>query len=302
MTILNREFQYDSTHHPEDEQLINYFAGKLPESGHESVQIHLVECDRCLDHAQDVRDFFESTRENEEMVAEDRLRAWSMLWERIESEKDDRPRKTFPAMRTRAFNSTAALSLAAMVLIILGLGFFAFRQWRTEKRLSSELEIARRQNAQLQADQDNLTARTRELEEENLALQKRANRTEQPRSPLDPKVSQPEMNAPIYDLYARNFTQRSGDQNEVNRIKLPANANSMVLILNGDGVAQSASYGVEIVGQNGKVIWRARGLKRGQMGNFTVTIGQSFLSKGTYHLKLFGESAQPLAEYLMRIE
>jgi len=304
MTTLTREFPYDSTHHPSDEQLISYFADKLPEAAHENVQAHLVDCDKCLELFKDVRDFFETHREDDEVIAESRFSAWTVLWKKIREEKDEKAPQAIFARRSRT-NALAAVAIAAMLLVVLALGILVIRQRRQEQKLAGELERARQLNNELQANQENLATRTKELELENLRLQEQARVTEESGTPQRTGARKPELNPPIYDLYARNFTQRSGNQSEVNSIKVPASAGSIILILNGEGLAPSSTYGVEIVNDPGKLIWRARGLRRGQLGNLTLTIDRSFLRLGTYRLKLYGQegwSSKALAEYVMRIE
>jgi hypothetical protein len=303
MTILNQQFQYDSTHHPSDEQLIKYFDGKLPEAGNENLQAHLADCDNCLEVFKDVRDFFETHREDDEVVAEGRFSAWTAFWKKIREEENENIHHAVFVPRSR-INTSTAVAIAALLLVVLALGIWVIRQRRQEQTLAEQLERARQQNAELQVNQENLMTRTKELEQQILQLQERA-RVDDSGKPQSAGSRKPELNPPIYDLYARDFTQRSGSQSEVNQIKVPASANSIILILNGEGLASSPNYGVEIVNDVGKLIWRARGLRKGQLGNLTLTIDRSFLGAGTYRLKLYGQegwSSKALAEYVMRIE
>ena len=304
MTILNQQFQYDSTHHPSDEQLIKYLDGKLPEASNENVQAHLVDCDNCLEVFKDVRDFFETHREGDEVVAEGRFSAWTAFWKKIREEENANIHHAVFVPRSR-MNTSTAVAIAAMLLVVLALGIWVIRQRRQEQKLAEQLERVRRENAELQANQENLTSRTKELEQQILQLQERARVNDESVAPHSAGARKPELNSPIYDLYARDFTQRSGGQSEVNRIKVPPSANSIILILNGEGLTPSSNYGVEIVNDLGKLIWRARGLRKGQLGNLTLTIDRSFLGPGTYRLKLYGQegwSSKALAEYIMRIE
>lgn len=301
--ILEPEYKYDSTHHPSHEQLIGYFAGKLSEAAHESLQSHLVDCDQCLEVFQDVRDFFEIHREDDEVITEGRFSAWTALWRRICEEAAEHVHRLNLAPKWR-MNAVTGAAIAAMLLVVLALGIWVLRQRSQEQNLTAQLARIRQENAELQTNQQNLAARTKELEEQNLQLQERA-RTAQSGTPESNTVSKPELNPPIYDLYPRDFTQRSGGQNEVNRIKVPVSANSIILILNGEGLAGASNYGVEIVNDQGKSIWRARGLIKSQLGNLTLKIDRSFIGPGTYRLKLYGPeswSAKALAEYVMRVE
>ena len=302
--IRDQEFQYDSTHHPSDEQLISYLDGKLPEAAHENVQAHLVDCDNCLGLFTDVRDFFETHREDDDVITEGRFSAWTTFWRKIREEENENVHHADFGSRRRR-NALTAAAIAAMLLLVLALGIWVIRQRRQEQSLAGELDRARQQHAELQAQQESLRARTKELEQEIVQLQERARVANESGTPTSVEARKPELNPPIYDLYARDFTQRSGGQSEVNLIKVPASANSIILILNGEGLAPSSNYGVEIVSDQGKSLWRARGLRRGQLGNLTLTINRSFLSPGTYRLKLYGQegwSSKALAEYIMRIE
>ena len=304
MTILNRNFQYDATHHPSDEELIKYFDGKLPEAANEDVQAHLVDCDNCLEAFKDVRDFFEAHREDDEVIAEGRFSVWTALWKKIREEENEHRPQAVVVPRSR-MNKSTVVAIAAMLLVVLALGIWIARQRRQEQKLAEELDRVRQQNAQLQANQENLTARVKELEQQNIQLQEQARASDQSGTSHSAAAGQPELNPPIYDLYARDFTQRSGAQTDVNTIKVPASANSIILILNGEGLAPSSNYGVEIVNEQGKQIWRARGLRKGQLGNLTLKIDRSFIGRGTYRLKLYGQegwSSKALAEYVMRIE
>jgi hypothetical protein len=301
--ILDQDYRYDSTHHPSHEQLIGYFDGKLSQAAHESLQAHLVDCNHCLEVFQDVRDFFEIHGEDDEVITEGRFSAWTALWRRICEEANEKVHRADLVPKWR-MNALTTIAIAAMLLVAVGLGIWVLRQRSQEQNLTAQLARIRQENAELQANQQNLAARTKELEEQNLQLQERA-RAAQSGTPESNTVSKPELNPPIYDLYPRNFTQRSGAQNEVNRIKVPASANSIILILNGEGLAGASNYGVEIVNEQGKSIWRARGLIKGQLGNLTLKIDRSFIGPGAYRLNLYGPggwTSRALAEYVMRIE
>ena len=305
MTNVNREFRYDSTHHPGDDELIAYLRGRLTERGQESVQSHLVECDECLELFKDVRDFFESHRESDHAVTSNMSHEWKVLWEQIKDEERKEEHLIAGAREGFRSNRAMGLALAAMLLVAIGIGVWAVIQQRQRQQLARELEVVQQHSSQLQNEKQNLEERAKQLEQENLELQERIRLTAQSGGPQRAEIRKPELNAPIYDLYARNFTRRSAGPSEVNRIKLPASAKSMVLILNGEGIASASSYGIEILSPGGQMIWRAKGLRRDHLGNFTLTVDRSFLGKGTYSLKLYdtdGKVSKSLAEYVMAIE
>jgi cell division protein FtsB len=298
MKPLNQEF-YDSKHHASNDDLIDYMGGRLAEPAHERIQSHLVECDECLDLFRDVRDFFESHRGAEPLITGGIANEWQALWKRITDEEGSELRTFSGRQKMSWASSSASWALAAMLLVVLGIGILAVMQRRQKQQLVMQLETVQQQTAALQTEQQNLVNRTKQLEQENFQLQERARSAPPSRDAQSVEIRRPELNAPIYDLYAQNFIRRSAVPGEANRIKLPPSANSMVLVLNGEGIPPASSYGIEILSSGGQVIWRAKGLKRDRLGNFTLTIDRSFLGKGTYRLRL---DSKPLAEYPMVVE
>jgi len=298
----NQELLFDSKHHPSNGEMIEYVGGRVTQTAHEDIQSHLVECDECLALFKDVRDFFESHRKDEPIITVDITPEWRALWNRIKDEETTEDR--VPDGRRRGFwtSPSVSLAVAAMLLVVLAIGTWAIMQRRQKQQLARQLEVAQQRSAQLQTEQQNLAERGKQLEQENLDLQERVRSAAQSHDSQPVEIRKPELNAPIYDLYARDFSRRSGNESEVNRIKVPSTANSIVLILNGEGLASSSSYGIEILGNSGQAIWRAKGLRRGHLGNFTVTIGRSFLGRGTYRLKIYDKDGKSLAEYLILIE
>lgn len=297
----------DSAHHPNDAALSEYLSGTMSDAAGEEVQSHLVVCDHCLGLFKDMTAFFDSARPQEQMISEDIAAEWRRLWKRLEEESRTPRTDQMPPERRSStwFNSASILALAAVVLIACGLGWWGLSQRRQKRELSARLEITEKRAAELQLEQEKLADRLRQAEKDQLDLQERTRLATESRgsAPLDTRTA--ELNVPIYDLYARNFNQRSGNESGPNQIKVPATANSLVFILNGEGVAPSASYGVEILSEKGRTIWRGRGLRKGHLGNLTVTINRSLLANGTYRLRLYGhdaESANALAEYILRVD
>ena len=292
--------------HPTDGDLIAYLYRRLPESRNEEVQAHLIECEGCLELFKDVRDFFDLHREGEQMLTEDIAHEWKSVWRRVKN--DERAQETLPekSKTLRRLNAQAILAIAAMLLIMMGVGLWGLRQRQQARQLNQQLAVSEQRAGQLQTEQDDLAAKNNQLAQQILELQERVHSNEQAASEKSNEVrAKPEVNVPIYDVYAENFTRRSTDQGELNRIKVPRQANTIVLIMNGEGVASAASYDVQMLsGTNGQVVWRARGLKKDRSGNFTVTLQRSSLANGIYRLKLFGttEDARSLAEYVIQVE
>ena len=292
-----------SVKHPLDAELVDYVNGRLAEPACESIQEHLVICDQCLELFRDMRNFFDAHRPDEQMITEDIAGEWRGLWNRIKEAPPRHQPAAIPVAARFRPGSAVMVALAAAVLLVFGLSLWALSQRRQKQELAARLAGAEKQTAELQIERAKLEDRVKQSEQEKLELQERARQATQSPAAERPNTRTPELNVPIYDLYARNFSRRSGGETELNRIKAPATASSLVFILNGDGLASSPSYRIEIVGDKGRAIWRGKGLTKGHLGNLTVTVDRTLLPNGAYSLKLFGqEGTNSLAEYLLRIE
>lgn len=302
---MDNQLRDQSREHPSDEQLVDYLRGQLDEAGHESVQAHLVDCDQCLELFRDVRHFFESNRKNEQIITVDVTQEWRKQWNRVKDEEKTEDRIGDVGRRGVGAGLVRSFAVAATLLVAIAMAVWAIMESRQKQRFAQQLEIAELRSAQLQSEQENLVERVTQLEQESRNLQERVRSAPQSGGGKHVETREPELNVPIYDLYARNSTDRSAGQSDVNRIKAPPKASSMVFILNGEGLASAGGYTLEILNDAGQVIWRAGGLTKGHLGNFTVTIDRSFLGKGTYRLKLLepnGRTPKPSREYLLRIE
>lgn len=303
--IQPEERENNSTNHPPDEELIGYFKGTLPEAVHDTVQAHLLGCDHCLETLADVRDFFELHRRGEQMISEDIDQQWKAVADRI---------REFPAAAApvsvkateRPRRATAAvLALAAMVVIALLLGLLALSQRRQKQMLAQQLQRANQDKATTQLEKEGLSQRLKDLEQETADLNDKSRvgmSTPTPQPALNGKA---ELNIPIYDLYARDFAERSSGKTDANIIKPPPTAKSIVLILNGGTVTSSSSYGVEIFAPNGHSLWRGKGLRKDRLGNLILKLDRGLLAQGTHKLKLYstdGQSGKAVAEYLLRVE
>lgn len=304
MNSDKREYRYDSKIHLSDDELIDYLNGRPTDDRREDVQAHLVGCDECLEHFRDVRDFFEPHREGDQMITVDIRREWTTLWDRIGKEEvETKPESDSPRRRLRPY--AVGFALAAVLLLALLLGLWAVQQRRENQRLIGQLEAAQQRSVQIEGERKEMAERLRQAEQEKLELQERERSEAQSQPPRrnDNEVRKPELNIPIYDLYARDFSRRSGNESEVNSIKAPATSNSMVLILNGEGLPASPSYRIEVIGNDGQVIWRGGGLTKGHLGNLTLTVERGLFSKGMYRLKLYSQNGRAaVAEYLVRVE
>ena len=303
MKQVNLNTQDNIELHPSDTEWFDYLGGRLAEAAHEEVQAHLVDCDRCLELFRDMREFFDSHRAGESMITEDVEKQWVAVWNRIEKESQTSGQNEAPLIlpvRSR-FNSVSILALAAVLVVVFALGFWALSQRRQKQQLGSELESAEKRAAELQAAQEELTERLRKSEQERLELQEETRRAASSAGSDRSATGKPEVNVPIYDLYARNANERSGNASDLNLIRVPATARTIVLILNGDGLPLAPSYGIEIINKSGRTMWRGGDLKKGHLGNLTLTIDRSLLPNGTYRIKLSGRNSE-IGEYVLKIE
>src|SRR5687767_6545080 len=160
--------QNNLTPHPGDPELLGYMAGRLDESASEAVQRHLVECDQCLDLFKDMHEFFDSQRPAEQMISEDIATEWNSLWKRVQESKEETAGATpssllqvseVESLEARRVNrrdesrtgvrpySASIIAIAAMALLMVGLGYWALNQRRQKQQLAGRLESAEKQAA-----------------------------------------------------------------------------------------------------------------------------------------------------------
>src|SRR5262249_34458449 len=73
--------------HPDQGTLVAYYQNQLPFTERESAQMHLKSCNLCKTQLEDIRDFFDPVRNNEEELSEfEQCRLWRNLREKIEFE------------------------------------------------------------------------------------------------------------------------------------------------------------------------------------------------------------------------
>lgn len=118
---------------------------------------------------------------------------------------------------------------------------------------------------------------------------------------VDLKRPQPQLNAPIYDLYPAGSTRGEGG-NDVQAV--PADARTVLLILHPPGRSRFEEHGIEIVDAGGREVWRSdRGLALNSDGSFTLSLPRDFLG---HRLRLVGigpEGGRELvAEYALPVE
>jgi hypothetical protein len=274
---IYRQPDGSADHHPDTEELIAYVNGTLPSTERDAIERHLSECDRCAEVLSDARDFFDAPREGEPELSEiESAGAWRSLARRLPtghaSSSSAVPRST--------------LALAASVVVAVGLGVATVQLQRENRDLQSLLTTRE--------------TRLQELEAANRELQESGSRLESELS----ERRRPQPNALLFDLFSREWVQRSGVDSGVAEITLPPGTRSYVLILSGEGRSRAGEHVLEILDAAGTTVWRGVGLLPDPQGNFVVTLDGSFLGESEYRFVLYrkrGDALTRVAEYAVRV-
>lgn len=278
MKAIDQPPNRSAENHPGEEHLLAYAQESLGSEEKAGIERHLVDCAPCAEALSDLRDFFGSAREGEPEVSEIEIkRAWKSLARRL------------PSGRTASSwaTSRSTLALAASVVVAVGLGVSTLRLEEQNRELESLLRTRE--------------SHLGELARENQRLQESGSRFEADLSEL----KRPQPNAPIFDLFSREWVQRSGGDSTVAEISVPREARNYVLILSGEGQPRVGEHTLEILDREGKTVWRGEGLRRDPQGNFVITLDRSFLSDGEYRFVLYGKRGNELArvaEYAVRVK
>ncbi len=294
------------TRHPTEQDLFACSEGRLAAAERESIRTHLSECRACFRVYRDIVDFLDPIREGESALGEIGVRrAWNTFQQRMQKEdlsdfsrtqpeETQSPRQRLRVFwRSRFFPLTArpALALVATLLLTLGLtGGWALWLEREKQQLAQRLAAAN-------------TQATARLEEERRQWQAQAQDLKKDYESQLAALKEPQVNTTVYDVFPEGIVQRSGGP-VVNQILVPAGTREFTLVLNGEGVPRRSQYIIEILRQDGQVLWHGEGLERDRLGSFFVRINRSFLTDGTYRLKIYGATIDPsqmLAEYRLGI-
>jgi hypothetical protein len=263
--------------HPDTEELVAYVTKTLPSTEREAIERHLSECNRCAGALSDVRDFFDAPRAGEPEVSEmERARAFRSLARRLPSGR---------ASSTSAV-PRSTLALAASVVLAVGLGVATVQLQRENRDLQSLLTTRE--------------TRLQELEAANRRLQESGSRLESELS----ERRRPQPNALLFDLFSREWVQRSGVDSGVAEITLPPGTRNYVLILSGEGRSRVGEHVLEILDAAGTSVWRGEGFSPDPQGNFVVTLDGSFLGENEYRFVLYrkrGNDLMRVAEYAVRV-
>lgn len=300
---------------------------------------HLVVCDSCLVQFKDFYAFFASVETGEIAAGKNEIAAaWQAFASRIVKEKP-KPNfwsRIFSVERKPNYLAAFGWSLAALLLILSAVGFFALRQATSEKnQIAAQLENQKQtseerlktlaeseQNSQLAGrEKERLEAEKAELQKQIERLQTEIARAKEQRQTFGDIAPPPQnlpsapreksdnslvaVNTPIFDVFPADSVAR-GDEAAKNKLVVPKTAKNVVLILNAAGRADFPVYQAELFNDSGKTIWRGGGLRKDATGNFTLSLSGALLKSGNYRLELFGKTsgaaAQAIAEYAITIE
>lgn len=301
-------------------------------------RVHLANCDSCLDHFEDFYAFYAPAAENELVAGKREVEsAWQDFAPRIaapnESETNNRPNfwaRLFPSEKKINYFAALGWGFAALLLLSSIISIFVAQRTNNEKaQLAGEIEnqkqtyaerlktleqsaqnreLAEQEKARLTEEKDALQTKIAQLQTEiERAKQEKTTRennlpTNINRQTVDNSLVA--INTPIYDVFPSDSAVRSNGQSQ-NDLTIPANAKNIVMILNAAGRADFSSYRAELVSSAGAIIWRGAGLKKDNLGNFTLTLSRNGLKNGNYRIKLFGKNDsnwQIISEYPIRVE
>jgi len=308
MTAANEALGHQS--HPTEEELFAYRSVGLDAERQKTVQGHLSECEPCREIIKEIEDFFEPAWETKKTVGRDKIgREWESLLRRIREEEKTTAsaltgkRFSLPTFRLR--QNYVVIAVLACVALLLGL--YASSLQRENRQLSRGMQSEREESAQRLRELEIVESEKQRLREEADRQKDDNDKLRRSRDAYKARLSelrQPLLNSPVFDIYSRQFIRRDPGKNEKNSIRIPAQADTFILIVNGEDQPQAPSYEVEILTAKGRTVWRKRGLMREDDENFVITVPRTFFSSGEYSLKIHsrdGNRSKGVVEYLISI-
>jgi hypothetical protein len=290
------------------EALMRAATGAMDQSERERVADHMMTCSDC---AEEYRLIHSLKPWAPQAVAAATRQATEMRLQKQEGASTLRP-GWWPWLRMVFSPVQAPYALAVSLLIVsLVLGAWIVSLYRENQRIAARL------NEQLAEANERLAAATGSLEKARQQLDESPGRSEQYETQIAElrqniselsqtvdELSQPQINVPITDLDPQDSArgERSG---RVTTIQVPEGANIFTLILNIASEQKHASYGLEIVDERGKIVWRGQGLQKSQSDNFTIALARRLLPAGRYRIKLYGlrgGQRELVEDYAVRVQ
>ncbi len=306
----NQELVAAAGPHLNQEDLLTYVQGQLPEAKMETCQMHLAYCPDCLQRWRDVRDFYAPPTTDEPEAGEFELRReWKQLWGRIQTAAPtDSTKSTSQSAPPLPFRFRSWIAIAACVPLLLGLGTIT-SFWRQERQ---QRIAAQAVTAQLQSNQQELLDRLAQLQQtpskepqmEEMLKQERA-KTQELQMRVN-ELSQPQTNTEFYELPLASGTTRSEVQEKMPPIEINvrASAQSWLLKITPDKPDEFANYLIKILDLHNATKWESGKLTLDQGQSKVVTFRKDFLSQGKYQINIYGQhksGAKLLGKYTLKL-
>jgi hypothetical protein len=279
-----------------------YLSGKLSIEERMRFEDHFVDCAECLDRLQAIDDFRAGLRA---VAAEEALRLRAYLM------GGQAGALTWIARLVRRRQATL---LATVILLAALPAALLIQEWRIARRESAQanqasLEWRRMYEESERAAQDLAKeAQTRERESslrlERLSAQVESMR-KSPDSPPRPshKAGEPQSETPVFALSVVRGEDADPSQ-PINRVTLPPQDKSIILLLELEPDPRLRSYHVAISTTDGRSVWTRGGLKPNSNNALALSFNSSLFKPGDYLLTLEGITAQadraPVTTYTFR--
>jgi len=288
----------------DNEVIEQYVLHKLSPDARRAFQEHYFECDECFEHTTAAARFIAGVRaESRSGVLAARQTERPGFWNRLIPAVHN-PRWAMPAL---AMGLLLAATLTGLWAVSLRRENQQLDQRTAEQAAASErlqgLETKIREleagNSASQEQKELLAREISSLKEQLAAAERpRETRVAQLRQP-DVHVRQPEVAAPVLNIYPVGGVQRSGGSDEINRLNVGRGTRNFVLIL-GDYKPGYSSYRLEMRSSSGKLVTSRAGLKPDKNGELSVLLNRAQLGQGQYRLKLYA-GREAIAEYVVEL-
>jgi uncharacterized coiled-coil protein SlyX len=327
---LAAEESGDAGPHVGSKRLIAYREGALPPAEREAIQEHLSLCPRCTGLLLDLRDFEAASARGEAGPESLRQEAWESLARRLPSKTPVvRPiaLREAPQRRLPGFPIAAA---AALLLAVLGLAVWAVATVQQERQRLQEqdatitalhgtladaerqLDAARREIQDLEKrsrDTVQSDGRVQELEArvaELTAALEELRRTPQKKQTV---VASREIEVSVSPRFAvrgrENPHSNLRGGGTVNPVRIAPQADRFTVTLSLDDHPVYNEYRLELMDQNGEILWSAHQLGKSLLGDAGTRVSVNGLDPGLYRLRIEGlqpERGELLGEYILKVD
>src|SRR5262245_34844579 len=230
--VLGNPHGSPAGNHPDEEILIAYHQNRLAYPDRQSADGHLKNCRFCEAKLEDVRDFFNPIRNNEEELSEfEHHRLWRDLREKIELELPLTAQTQEPLRKNFFLSSRAMLALAAGLLLTTSVtGLVAFRLWQEKRALQEFIDQHHTQVVNKVGQPVEPEKGLQQALNENRKLLEKLNETETKLQELQ----QPQINTPVSEITVDDTVHSASatDGRTELTTTLPPKANFLTITLN----------------------------------------------------------------------